>query len=117
MNRPVGQPDGYPIMPYFTKAVRPHQAQLGRRQLAPVRPVVEGVVADDVDHPVVPERPPQVVQVSAEQARTPPLALFAPGLHQPPGPPMQAPGQYSLLEWERLRASETRAARTHQHSS
>ncbi len=73
-----------------------------RRQVGPdhpalVRPVVEGVVAADGDHLVVPERPPQVVQVPAEQPGRPPLALPAPGVDQPPGPPVQAPGRHPLL--------------------
>jgi len=54
-----------------------------------VRP---GVVTDDVDDPVLPERPPQVVQVAAEQGRPPTFLRLPLGQDDPPGPPVDAPG-------------------------
>src|SRR5262249_8194395 len=49
---------GAPAAPLF---------QVGPHQPRPLRLVRAGVVADDVDDLVAPERPPQVVQVGAEQ--------------------------------------------------
>ena len=84
--------------------LRPGAARkpLGKRVMMLVRRghlylVVDRVVADHVDHLVLAERPPQVVQVPQEQARRSAFLLVAPGLDQPPGPPVQAPGQHPLL--------------------
>src|SRR4051812_10860160 len=55
-----------------------HDPMAPRRQVRPdhlrvLGRVGAGVVADDVDDPEVPERPPQVVQVTKEQRGTPPF--------------------------------------------
>src|SRR5262249_46032085 len=63
-------------------------------QPRPRRLVGAGVVADHVHHPVAPERPPQLVQVPAEQRRAPPLLRQARRQDQPPGPPVDRPGQH-----------------------
>ena len=62
-----------------------------------LRLVAGGVVADDVDDPVVPQGTPQVVQVPAEQRRPTPLLGQPPGQEDPARPPVDAAGQVALL--------------------